>query len=119
MRNRLPSLALVGTVLVLWELYVRAAAVDPVVLPGPVRIVAALVQYRGDAVRHTIPTLLETVLGFAIAVGLAVTAAIASATTLDQLHDLVEATRLTLDENSLELLDVASAYQSPPVRKAG
>ena len=49
----------------------------------------------------------------------AVTAAIASATTLDQLHDLVEATRLTLDENSLELLDVASAYQAPPARKAG
>ncbi|HEY5996020.1 MAG TPA: aldo/keto reductase [Candidatus Deferrimicrobiaceae bacterium] len=49
----------------------------------------------------------------------AVTAAIASATTLDQLHDLVEATRLTLDENSLELLDVASAYPAPTIRKAG
>jgi aryl-alcohol dehydrogenase-like predicted oxidoreductase len=48
-----------------------------------------------------------------------ITAPIASATTLDQLHDLVEATRLTLDGNSLALLDEASAFPSGSMRKAG
>ena len=49
-----------------------------------------------------------------------VSAAIASATTPDQLHDLVEATRLRLDENSIALLDEASGYERPaPLRKAG
>jgi aryl-alcohol dehydrogenase-like predicted oxidoreductase len=46
-----------------------------------------------------------------------VTAPIASATTLDQLHDLVAATRITLDENATALLDQASDYStatSPP-----
>jgi aryl-alcohol dehydrogenase-like predicted oxidoreductase len=39
-----------------------------------------------------------------------VTAPIASATTLGQLDDLVEGTRLKLDESSIELLNQASAY---------
>ena len=38
MRERLPALALVGAIVVLWEAYVRLAGVDPVVLPGPIRI---------------------------------------------------------------------------------
>ena len=38
-----------------------------------------------------------------------VTAPIASATSVEQLHDLVEATRLRLDPSSIELLDRASA----------
>ena len=55
----------------------RIAGVSPVVLPGPLRIAGALWDYRADAVRHTIPTLVETVLGFAIAVVLAIAAAAA------------------------------------------
>jgi aryl-alcohol dehydrogenase-like predicted oxidoreductase len=39
-----------------------------------------------------------------------VTAPIASATSLEQLHDLTEATKLELDETSLRLLNEASAY---------
>jgi aryl-alcohol dehydrogenase-like predicted oxidoreductase len=38
-----------------------------------------------------------------------VTAPIASATTLEQLHDLVEATRLQLDPDAIEVLNRASA----------
>ena len=41
-----------------------------------------------------------------------VTAPIASATTVDQLRDLVEATRLQLDDAAVELLNRASA--APP-----
>jgi aryl-alcohol dehydrogenase-like predicted oxidoreductase len=40
-----------------------------------------------------------------------VTAPIASATSLEQLRDLIEATRLELDESSLRLLDEASAWR--------
>ncbi|HKR00621.1 MAG TPA: aldo/keto reductase [Pyrinomonadaceae bacterium] len=40
-----------------------------------------------------------------------VTAPIASATSLEQLDDLIEATRLRLDETSLRLLDEASAWR--------
>jgi aryl-alcohol dehydrogenase-like predicted oxidoreductase len=40
-----------------------------------------------------------------------VTAPIASATSLEQLNDLIEATKLELDEASLRLLDEASSWQ--------
>lgn len=75
MRTRLPSLALVALVLAAWEIYVRVAGVSPIVLPGPVRILESLWEYRADAVRHAIPTLIETVLGFSLAVVLAIVAA--------------------------------------------
>ncbi len=58
-----------------WEAYVRLAGVSPVLLPGPVRILEALWQFRADAVRHAIPTLIETVVGFGLAVMLAIMAA--------------------------------------------
>ena len=77
MRDRLPALALVAAILVAWEAYVRIAGVEPVVLPGPVRIGEALWTYRNDAVRHALPTLIETVLGFSLAVVFAILAAAA------------------------------------------
>jgi len=73
----LAPVALVAALLVAWEAYVRLAGVQPVVLPGPVRIADALWTFRGDAVRHAIPTVIETVLGFGLAVVLAVVAAAA------------------------------------------
>jgi aryl-alcohol dehydrogenase-like predicted oxidoreductase len=39
-----------------------------------------------------------------------ITAPIASASNLEQLNDLIDATRLELDYPSLQLLDRASAY---------
>ncbi len=77
LRARLPTIVLVGAILVLWEAYVRIAGVEPIVLPGPLRIVDALWTFRDDAVRHALPTFLETVLGFALAVVLAIAAAAA------------------------------------------
>jgi NitT/TauT family transport system permease protein len=76
-RGWVAPLALISVLLVAWEAYVRAAGVSPVVLPAPTRILGALWDFRADAIRHTIPTLLETVLGFAIAVMLAIAAAAA------------------------------------------
>ncbi|MHB8892074.1 MAG: ABC transporter permease [Candidatus Limnocylindrales bacterium] len=75
MKARLPSLVLILILLAGWEAYVRLAGVSPVLLPGPVRILEALWQFRADAVRHAIPTLIETVVGFGLAVVLAIAAA--------------------------------------------
>ena len=76
MRDRLPTVALVAGLLLAWEAYVRLAGVEPVVLPSPTRILGALWDYRDDAVRHALPTLLETVVGFLLAVLLAIVAAV-------------------------------------------
>jgi aryl-alcohol dehydrogenase-like predicted oxidoreductase len=43
-----------------------------------------------------------------------VTAPIASATSLEQLNDLIEATKLELDQSSLRLLDEVSAWREEP-----
>jgi ABC-type nitrate/sulfonate/bicarbonate transport system permease component len=75
-----PALLIVGAVLVAWELYVAWSGISPIVLPAPSRIVAALVEYRDLAWRHTLPTLWETVVGFSISVA----AAVAVAVVMDQ-----------------------------------
>jgi ABC-type nitrate/sulfonate/bicarbonate transport system permease component len=77
MRDRLPAIALVALILVAWEAYVRISGVAPVVLPAPSRIATALWDFRSDAGRHALPTIIETVVGFLLAVVLAVTAAVA------------------------------------------
>ena len=77
LKDRLPPLALVLAILVAWEAYVRLAGVEPVVLPGPLRILESLWTFRDDALRHAVPTFVETVLGFALAVVLAIAAAAA------------------------------------------
>ena len=41
-----------------------------------------------------------------------ITAPIASATSVEQLNDLIEATKLELDQSAIELLEQASAEQS-------
>ena len=75
--SRVAPLVLVAVLLALWEAYVRLADVNPVLLPGPVRIVEALWTYRADALRHALPTVIETLVGFAFAVVLAIAAAAA------------------------------------------
>ena len=75
--SRVAPFVLVAVLLALWEAYVRLADVNPVLLPGPVRIVEALWTYRADALRHAVPTVIETLVGFAFAVVLAIAAAAA------------------------------------------
>ena len=72
-----PSLVLVGAIVATWEVYCRVTAVSPIVLPAPSRIVEQLWLFRGDALRHGIPTLVETALGLAVSVAVSVTTAIA------------------------------------------
>jgi ABC-type nitrate/sulfonate/bicarbonate transport system permease component len=76
-RRWLPPLVVVGAVIVAWEAYCRVAGISPVVLPSPTRILEQLWAFRGDAVRHTIPTLAETGLGLSLSVAVSVVAAVA------------------------------------------
>jgi len=76
-RRWLPPFVVVAAVIVAWEAYCRLAGVSPVVLPSPPRILEELWAFRGDAVRHTIPTLAETGLGLALSVAVSVVAAVA------------------------------------------
>jgi ABC-type nitrate/sulfonate/bicarbonate transport system permease component len=71
-----PPLLLVAALLVAWEAYCRLAGVSPVVLPTPSRILDQLWTFRGDAVRHTLPTLTETATGLAVSVVVSVAAAV-------------------------------------------
>jgi aryl-alcohol dehydrogenase-like predicted oxidoreductase len=68
------------------------------------RILDALDQVAGQY--HTVPAVVS--LAWLMSRP-SVTAPIASATSLDQLSDLIDATRLTLDPSSIERLDLASA----------
>jgi ABC-type nitrate/sulfonate/bicarbonate transport system permease component len=57
--------------------YVRVAGVSAFVLPAPSRVLGALWDFRDDAIRHAIPTIIETLVGFGLSVGAAVGAAVA------------------------------------------
>ncbi len=62
-----PALVLTLALLALWELYVRAGQVSAQVLPSPIAIIQALMNNWGVIYDNTLQTLLETVLGLAIA----------------------------------------------------
>ena len=72
-----PPVVLLVALVLLWELYVRLAGLDPVTLPAPSRILGALWDFRGAAAGHLVPTLVETLVGMALSVGLAIAAAVA------------------------------------------
>jgi NitT/TauT family transport system permease protein len=76
-RRLVPPLLLVTMFLLLWELYARASGVSPFVLPPPSRVMASLWEFRDEALRHTLPTVGETLVGFAVSVAAGVAAAIA------------------------------------------
>jgi ABC-type nitrate/sulfonate/bicarbonate transport system permease component len=63
-----PPLVLVAALLAVWEVYARTSGVSPFVLPAPSQIVEALWTFRGEAARHAIPTILETVTGFSVSI---------------------------------------------------
>ena len=78
MRARLgPPLALVLLLLAAWEAYARTSGVSPFVLPAPSQVVGALWDFRAEAIRHAVPTLVETLAGFAISISAATLVAVA------------------------------------------
>ncbi len=72
-----PPLLLGGILLAAWELYARASGISPFVLPAPSQVLAALWDFRGQAIRHAIPTVLETGIGFAASIVAATAVAVA------------------------------------------
>jgi ABC-type nitrate/sulfonate/bicarbonate transport system permease component len=72
-----PPLALVAILLGAWELYARTSGVSPFVLPAPTQVLGALWDFRGEAIRNAVPTLIETVVGFSLSIAGATAAAIA------------------------------------------
>ncbi|MDQ3127324.1 MAG: ABC transporter permease [Chloroflexota bacterium] len=72
-----PPVILVALLLGAWEAYARSSGVSPFVLPAPSQVLGSLWEFRGEAVRHAIPTILETVVGFAISITAATGVAIA------------------------------------------
>jgi NitT/TauT family transport system permease protein len=62
-----PAIVLILALLAFWELYVRAGQISAQVLPSPIAIVQALMNNWSVIYDNTLQTLLETVLGMAIA----------------------------------------------------
>src|SRR5579863_2837474 len=79
-RRAVAPLLVIATLVVAWELYVRASGISPLVLPSPTRILSALIDFHDDAIANTIPTLEETLIGF----GVATVGAIGAAILMDQ-----------------------------------
>ena len=72
-----PPLVLVAIVLVAWEMYARSSGVSPFVLPAPTQVLGALWDQRSEAIRHTIPTVIETAVGFTVSIVAATLVAVA------------------------------------------
>jgi ABC-type nitrate/sulfonate/bicarbonate transport system permease component len=76
-RRRLgPPILLAAAVLVVWEVYARTSGISPFVLPAPSQVLGALWEFRDTAVRHAIPTIVETLAGFGVTIALAVAVAV-------------------------------------------
>jgi ABC-type nitrate/sulfonate/bicarbonate transport system permease component len=76
-RRFVPPLLVVGLLLLGWELYARTSGVSRFVLPAPSQVVGALWEFRDEALRHAVPTLEETAIGFAASIVAASLTAIA------------------------------------------
>lgn len=77
LRRALPAALLVAALVLAWEIGVAASGVSPIVLPAPSRVLGALWDFRDDALRHAMTTMLEAAIGLAVAIVLAVGAAVA------------------------------------------
>jgi ABC-type nitrate/sulfonate/bicarbonate transport system permease component len=75
-RRLAPAVALVAVLLGAWELYARASGVSQFVLPAPSQVLAALWDFRDEAVRHAVPTIVETAVGFAVSIAAATVTAV-------------------------------------------
>jgi ABC-type nitrate/sulfonate/bicarbonate transport system permease component len=71
-----PPIALPALLLAGWELYARTSGISPFVLPAPTQVLGALWEFRDEAWRHTVPTLEETAIGFAVSIAAAIGVAV-------------------------------------------
>jgi ABC-type nitrate/sulfonate/bicarbonate transport system permease component len=71
-----PAVMLIVALLLLWQVYVSSGQISVHVLPAPIAVVQALAANWDVISGHTLQTLLETVLGLAIATALGLALAI-------------------------------------------
>lgn len=62
--------------LVLWEVVVRLTGLPPYLLPGPVRVLQAMAQYRGEIAEAAVYTAFETVAGLIAGAAFGITLAL-------------------------------------------
>jgi ABC-type nitrate/sulfonate/bicarbonate transport system permease component len=62
-----PAVLIVLAFVALWQLYVQISGIRPTVLPGPLRVLTALADFQDVILENTLQTLLETVVGFGVA----------------------------------------------------
>src|SRR4029079_14518867 len=67
-----PPALLIAVLLAGWELYARTSGISPFVLPAPSQVVGALWDFRSEAIRHAVPTIIETGAGFALSIAAAI-----------------------------------------------
>jgi ABC-type nitrate/sulfonate/bicarbonate transport system permease component len=72
-----PPVVLVAVLLLAWESYTRVSGLSQFVLPSPSSVVGALWDSRELAVRHSLPTIIETIAGLAVSIAFAIAAAVA------------------------------------------
>jgi len=84
LRHSAPALITVAVLLVIWQVATMVFAVPNWLLPAPSRIVAAMWEWRELLVHDTAVTVLETLIGFALAlvVGVPMAAALVSSSLL-------------------------------------
>jgi NitT/TauT family transport system permease protein len=70
------TVTLVALVL-LWEALVRHFQIPGWLLPTPSAIIEAMIDWRGELVQHTLVTLYETLVGFALAIAVSIPLAVA------------------------------------------
>lgn len=67
LRDYLPATLLFGGFILLWQLYVNISGIRQTVLPGPGRVLEALLNFQDVIFDHTLYTLFETFVGFSAA----------------------------------------------------
>jgi NitT/TauT family transport system permease protein len=72
-----PPVVLVAILLVGWEIYSRVSGLSQFVLPSPSSVVGSLWESREVALRHSVPTIVETVAGLTVSIVFAIAAAVA------------------------------------------
>jgi NitT/TauT family transport system permease protein len=80
LRTAFYPLAGVAVILIVWQVYVHVFHVSRIVLPGPLDILWASVDNWKILLRETWPTMLESVLGFGLAVAIGIPVAVCVAT---------------------------------------
>jgi NitT/TauT family transport system permease protein len=81
--NASPAQAILGAtltclaLLAVWELLVRGFNTPDWLLPAPSSIALAMAEWRGELLRHSLVTLYETLLGFALSIAISIPLAVA------------------------------------------